>query len=43
MFNEDALQVEGHFISDVKTLIEREKEEIKDELQKETYTPIEIM
>lgn len=43
MFNEDLLQVEWHFISDVKALIEKEKEEIKDELQKETYTPIEIM
>lgn len=43
MFNEDSLQIEGHFISDVKDLIEKEKEEIKDELQKESYTPIEIM
>lgn len=43
MFNEEALQVEWHFISDVKALIEKEKEEIKDELQKESYTPIEIM
>lgn len=43
MFNEDSLQVEWHFISDVKALIEKEKEEIKDELEKETYTPIEIM
>lgn len=43
IFSEDLLQVEWHFISDVKALIEKEKEEIKDELQKETYTPIEIM
>ncbi len=43
MFNEDSLQIEWHFISDVKALIEKEKEEIKDELQKESYTPIEIM
>lgn len=43
MFNEDSLQIEWHFISDVKALVEKEKEEIKDELQKESYTPIEIM
>lgn len=43
IFNEDALQVEWHFISNVKDLLEKEKEEIKEELEKETYTPIEIM
>lgn len=43
IFNEDSLQVEGHFISNVKDLLEKEKEEIKEELEKETYTPIEIM
>ncbi len=43
MFNEDSMQVEWEFISDVKDLINREKEEIKEELEKETYTPIEIM
>jgi DNA-directed RNA polymerase subunit alpha len=43
LFNEDALQVEGHFISDVKDLINKEKEEVKEELEKETYTPVEIM
>ena len=43
LFNEDALQVEGNFIGDVKDLINKEKEEIKEELEKETYTPIEIM
>ncbi len=43
LFNEDGLQVEGEFISDVKDLLNREKEEVKEELEKETYTPIEIM
>ncbi|MDD3646663.1 MAG: DNA-directed RNA polymerase subunit alpha [Candidatus Gracilibacteria bacterium] len=43
LFNEEGLQVEGNFISDVKDLLNREKEEIKEELEKETYTPIEIM
>jgi len=43
LFNEGALQVEGNFIGDVKDLINKEKEEIKEELEKETYTPIEIM
>ncbi|NVP18090.1 DNA-directed RNA polymerase subunit alpha [Candidatus Gracilibacteria bacterium] len=43
IFNEEALQVEGQFISNVKELISREKEEVQEELEKETYTPIEIM
>lgn len=43
IFNEEALQVEGQFISNVKDLLQKEKEEIKEELEKETYTPIEIM
>lgn len=43
IFNEDSLQVEGSFISDVKDLIEKEKEEIKEEMQKESHSPIEIM
>jgi hypothetical protein len=43
IFNEESLQVEGQFISDVKDLISREKEEVKEELEKETYTPIEVM
>lgn len=43
IFNEEALQVEWQFISNVKDLLQREKEEIKEELEKETYTPIEIM
>lgn len=43
ILNEESLQVEGQFISNVKDLLEKEKEEIKEELEKETYTPIEIM
>ena len=43
IFNEESLQVEWQFISDVKDLISREKEEVKEELEKETYTPIEVM
>jgi DNA-directed RNA polymerase subunit alpha len=43
VFNEESLQVEGQFISSVKDLLEKEKEEVKEELEKETYTPIEIM
>ncbi len=43
LFNEEWLQVEWKFIADVKDLLEKEKEEIKEELEKETYTPIEIM
>ncbi len=43
IFNEEWLQVEWWFISSVEDLIKREKEEIKEELEKETYTPIEIM
>ena len=43
LFNEEALQVEGQFIWDVKDLLNREKEEVKEELEKESYTPIEIM
>ena len=43
LFNEEGLQVDGNFISDVKDLLNKEKEEVKEELEKETYTPIEIM
>lgn len=43
LFNEEALQVEGEFIGDIKDLLTREKEEVKEELEKESYTPIEIM
>ena len=43
IFNEEALQVEGQFISNVADLINKEKEEVQEELEKETYTPIEIM
>ncbi len=43
IFNEESLQVEWHFIWDVRDLINKEKEEVKEELEKESYTPIEIM
>lgn len=43
LFNEEWLQVEWNYIGDIKNLIMREKEEVKEELEKETYTPIEIM
>ena len=43
LFNEEGLQVEWAFIGDIRDLLEREKEEVKEELEKETNTPIEIM
>ena len=43
IFNEDSLQVEWSFISNVKELVEKEKEEIKEELQKETFNPIDML
>ncbi|MDD2745372.1 MAG: DNA-directed RNA polymerase subunit alpha C-terminal domain-containing protein, partial [Candidatus Gracilibacteria bacterium] len=43
IFNEEGLQVEGSFIGNIKEILEREKLEIKSELEKETYTPIEII
>lgn len=43
LLNEEALQVEGEFIGSVKDLLDKEKEEVKEELEKESYTPIEIM
>jgi DNA-directed RNA polymerase subunit alpha len=43
LFNEEWLQIEWEFIWDIKKIIEKEKQEIKEELEKETYTPIEIM
>lgn len=43
IFNEDSLQIEWEFISSVKDLLEKEKEEVKEEMEKESYTPIEIM
>lgn len=43
LFNEEGLQVEWEFIWDIRDLLEREKEEVKEELEKETNTPIEIM
>jgi DNA-directed RNA polymerase subunit alpha len=43
IFNEKSLQVEWQFISNVSDLIDKEKEDVQEELEKETYTPIEIM
>lgn len=43
LFNEDTLQVGGEFIADIRQVLEREKQEVKADLEKETYTPIEIM
>jgi DNA-directed RNA polymerase subunit alpha len=43
IFNEDSMQVEWQFISNLKDLLSKEKEEVAVELKKETYTPIEIM
>lgn len=43
LLNEQALQVEGEFIGDIKDLLTKEKAEVKEELEKESYTPIEIM
>lgn len=43
LFNEEALQVDGEFIANIREVIEREKQEVKADLEKETYTPIEIM
>jgi len=34
LINEDALQVEGQFIGSIKDLLDREKEEVKEELEK---------
>ncbi len=43
LFNEESLQVEWQFIADLKDLVSKEIEEVEEELEKETYTPIEIM
>lgn len=43
LFNEENLQVGGEFIADIRQVLEREKQEVKADLEKETYTPIEIM
>jgi len=43
LFNAEELQVWGQFIGNIKDLLKREKEEVKEELEKESYTPIEIM
>lgn len=43
MFAQAELQIGGQFISDIKELLEKEKNEVKEEMEKESYTPIEIM
>ena len=43
IFNENSLQIEWQFISNIAELVNKEKEEVQEELEKETYTPIEIM
>ncbi len=43
IFNEESLQIEWQFISSVADLISKEKAEVKEELEKESYTPIEVM
>jgi DNA-directed RNA polymerase subunit alpha len=43
IFNEESMQVEWQFISNLKDLLSREKEEVAVEMEKESYTPIEIM
>lgn len=43
LFNEESLQSGGEFIADIRQVIEREKQEVKIELEKESYTPVEIM
>ena len=43
LFNEEALPGGGEFIANISEVIEREKQEVKADLEKQTYTPIEIM
>jgi DNA-directed RNA polymerase subunit alpha len=43
IFNEESMQIEWQFISNLKDLLSREREEVAVEMEKETYTPIEIM
>jgi DNA-directed RNA polymerase subunit alpha len=43
IFNEESMQVEWQFISNLKDLLSREKQEVTVEMERETYTPIEIM
>ena len=43
ILNDDELQIWGSFIGDIKDLLRREKEDVKEELEKETYTPIEVL
>jgi DNA-directed RNA polymerase subunit alpha len=43
LFNVEALQHNGEFISDIRSIIEREKKDVQTDLERESYTPIEIM
>lgn len=43
LFNEESLQVGGEFIANIREVIEKEKQEVKADLERETYTPVEIM
>ncbi|HRI36320.1 MAG TPA: DNA-directed RNA polymerase subunit alpha [bacterium] len=43
IFNEEALQIEGAFVSDIKQILDREKQTVAMEMERETYTPIEII
>lgn len=43
LFNEEVLQSGGEFIANIREVLEKEKQEVKADLEKETYTPIEIM
>lgn len=43
IFNEEALQIEGSFVSDIKQILDREKQTVALEMERETYTPIEII
>lgn len=43
LFNEEELQVGGEFIANIREVIEKEKQEVKADLEKESYTPVEIM
>jgi DNA-directed RNA polymerase subunit alpha len=43
IFNEEALQIEGSFVSDIKQILDREKQTVQLEMERETYTPIEII
>ncbi len=43
IFNEEGLQIEGEFLSDVLQVLDREKQNARSELDRESYTPIEII